>query len=103
MAKIIDLPKLGIKDTLLKSVSKRRTTFWSMISSMLHLRYKPSPLLVVAFLLGMAYLIAQTFILSPVLARFAGAIVVLIVFLKILSHETHRYTRFKARNRRQCE
>jgi hypothetical protein len=103
MAKIIDLRKFGIKDTVLKSISKRRTTFWSMMRSMAHLDYKPSLLLVITFLFATLYLIAQKFILPPLLIRLAGTIIVLVVLLKTLSNETYRYSRFKARSRRHCE
>jgi hypothetical protein len=103
MAKIIDLTGGGIKGSIMKSVLKKRNTFWQMMRCMALLKYKPSLMLVSGFVLMLAYFI----FISPLsLFRISGPAslldeaIVLFIFLKILSSETNRFIRYKAQCRR---
>ncbi|MDI9319146.1 MAG: hypothetical protein QM530_01610 [Phycisphaerales bacterium] len=102
MNRIINISKLFVKNSFTKSISKKRNTFWQMIKSIIKLDYKPSWLLVITLLSAVAYLIApfSLFDQQHILLRFADDVLLILFVLKVLSHETLRYSRFKARSRR---
>jgi uncharacterized membrane protein YkvA (DUF1232 family) len=105
MAKLIDISKEGLKHTITKSVTKRRATFWQMMRCIGKLEYKPSLLVIFTILGALVYMFSPLSLFSdmPILLRYLDDLFILIVVLKVLSHETHRYMRYKARNRRACE
>lgn len=101
MAKIIDLTGGGIKGSIMKSVLKKRNTFWQMMRCMLHFKYKPSWLLLSSFALMMIYYITPLNLFrSQGMAGWLDELVVFFIFLKILSAETNRFVRYKAQCRR---
>ena len=104
MAKIIDISKDGLKHSVTRSVTKRRTTFWQMVRCMGRFEYKPSLLLVLTIIGAIVYICSPLSMLSkqPIYFRYLDDLFILFVVLKVMSHETHRYTRYKARNRRFC-
>jgi len=76
-----------------------------MVRCMIKLEYKPSWLLIITTLGAFTYIFSPLSLLSKqhIIVRFIDDLFILFVLLKVLSHETLRYTRFKARNRRFCE
>lgn len=66
--------------------------------------YRPSFLLVLTVVAAFVYVCTPLSMFSdqPVFLRFIDDLLVLFIVLKVLSHETHRFTRYKARNRRSC-
>ena len=105
MAKMIDISKESLKHSVTKSVTKRRTTFWQMMRCIGKLEYKPSIVTIITVIAGMVYVLTPLSLFSqqPIVVRFIDDIFVLFIVLKVLSQETHRYMRFKARSRRTCE
>ncbi|MBL7711386.1 MAG: hypothetical protein JNL13_02935 [Chitinophagaceae bacterium] len=104
MAKLIDISKDSLKHSVTRSVTKRRTTFWQMMRCMSKLEYRPSFLLVLTVVGSLIYMCTPLSLFSdqPLFLRFIDDLFVLFIVLKVLSHETHRFTRYKARSRRSC-
>ena len=104
MAKLIDISKDSLKHSVTRSVTKRRTTFWQMMRCIGKLQYRPSFLLVFTVVGALVYICTPLSMFSnqPVCLRFIDDIFVLFIVLKVMSHETHRFTRYKARTRRSC-
>lgn len=67
-------------------------------------QYRPSLFLMVSFALAFVYLISPKPFISgqPAYVRVVHTLLIIAVLLKILSHETYRFTRFKAKGRRSC-
>lgn len=105
MDRITDISKLVVKNTVTKSITKKRTTFWQMVRCIARLEYKPSWLLIITILGAAVYIFSPLSMFSEqhISIRFLDDLFILFVVLKVLSHETLRYTRYKARNRRFCE
>lgn len=95
---MIHLSGDNIKGSILKSVLKKRNTFWQMMGCMIRLKYKPSLLLVSAAVLCLVYFLSPLNIYtnSSFLLSHLDELLVLFIFLKILSHETLRFARYKA-------
>lgn len=76
-----------------------------MMRCMSKFQYKPSMLLVLTIIGAAIYIFTPLSMFSdqPLPIRFLDDIFILFVVLKVLSHETHRFTRYKARNRRVCD
>lgn len=105
MDRISDISKIVVKNTVAKSITKKRTTFWQMVRCMAKFEYKPSWLLIITTIGAVTYIISPLSMLSEehIAIRFLDDLFILFVLLKVLSHETLRYTRYKARNRRFCD
>ena len=105
MDQISDISKHLLKPNFKRSLTKKRTTFWQMMKCMLRFQYRPSLLLVLTTLTAGIYIFSPLSLLSehPLYIRYLDDLFILIVLLKVLSHETHRYTRHKAKSRRFCD
>jgi uncharacterized membrane protein YkvA (DUF1232 family) len=105
MDQINDISKHLLKPNFKRSLTKKRTTFWQMMKCILKLQYRPSLLLVLTIIGAGVYIFSPLSLLSehPLYIRYLDDLFILIVLLKVLSHETHRYTRHKAKNRRFCD
>ncbi|MGC4056989.1 MAG: hypothetical protein QM743_02570 [Chitinophagaceae bacterium] len=104
MSKLVDISGDGLLHYLKRSITKKRTTFWNMLKCISKSQYRPSLFLMVSFALAFVYLISpKPFIThQPLYVRVVHTLLVMAVLLKILSHETYRFTRFKAKGRRSC-
>lgn len=102
--KILDISTFSLKDSLFKSFTKKRTTFWQMLRCMMRLEYKPSVLLICVILAAFIYLVSPLNLFSgaPFYLRYLDDLFMVFVVLKTFSHETMRYTRYKAKGRRSC-
>ncbi len=105
MDQISDISKHLLKPNFKRSLTKKRTTFWQMMKCILKLQYRPSLLLVLTIAGAGVYIFSPLSLLSehPLYIRYLDDLFILIVLLKVLSHETHRYTRHKAKSRRFCD
>jgi Flp pilus assembly protein TadB len=91
-----------IKKSLTKSLKKDRVSLKCMLLDICRFKYSPSLLLILIWCMGLLYyLFAHLCLMNfSVWFRVLGYSVVTIALLKSLSHETHRYNRFKAGKRR---
>jgi uncharacterized membrane protein YkvA (DUF1232 family) len=98
MAKLVDISKMSLKS----SFTKRRTTFWQMMRAIYQFKYKPSWLLILTILGAGIYVFSPLSMFSEqhYCIRYIDDAFIIFVVLKVLSHETLRYSRFKARERR---
>lgn len=105
MDQITDISKHLFKPNFKRSLTKKRTTFWQMMKCIAKFQYRPSLLLVFTIIGAGVYIFSPLSLLSeqPLIIRFLDDLFIFIVVLKVLSHETHRYTRYKAKSRRFCD
>lgn len=105
MDQISDISKQVLKSSFKRSFTKKRTTFWQMLKCIVRFEYKPSLLLVLTTVGAIVYIFSPLSIFStlPIWLRFVDDAFILFVVLKVFSHETLRYTRYKAKGRRFCD
>ncbi len=104
MSTIKTFSKETIHSNVKASLVKKRSTFWQMIRCILRFGYRPSIGLLLATFVFILYCVSPINLWankSPWLSHL-DELILLFIYLKILSNETHRYARFKAKNRRAC-
>lgn len=105
MDQISNFSKQVLPVNFKKSFTKKRTTFWQMLKCIVRFGYKPSFLLLCTTIGAVVYIATPLSLFSeqPLYIRFIDDLFILFIFLKVLSHETLRFSRFKAKSRRHCD